>query len=43
LSQRTRVTDGKTDKQNYDSQDRASIAAGAVNALSVRDYSLSQC
>jgi len=26
-SQSTRVTDGRTDGQNYDSQDRASIAA----------------
>jgi len=27
LSQSTRVTDRQTDRQNYDSQDRASIAA----------------
>ena len=27
LSQSTRVTDGRTDGQNYDSQDRANIAA----------------
>ena len=27
LSQSTRVTDGRTDRQNYDSEDRASIAA----------------
>ena len=27
LSQRKRVTDRRTDRQNYDSQDRASIAA----------------
>jgi len=26
-SQSTRVTDGRTDGQNYDSQDRSSIAA----------------
>ena len=31
LSQSTRVTDGQTDRQNYDSQDRANIAGRAVN------------
>ena len=31
LLQSTRVTDGRTDGQNYDSQDRASIAASRGN------------
>ena len=33
LSQCTRMTDGQTDGQNYDSQDRASITARAVKTL----------
>ena len=33
LSQSTHVTDGQTDRQNYDSQDRASIAARAVKTV----------
>ena len=44
LSQSTRVTDGQTDVQNYDSQDRASIAASrGKNRLYVRNYLCVQC
>jgi len=34
------VTDGRTDRQNYDSQDRASITARAVKALVNQEESI---
>jgi len=33
LSQSTRVSDGQTDRQNFDSQDRASIASRGNKSL----------